>query len=158
MESEVAGAASTARRLCNKAQGWAEGTTLGAGDGGAANPNGVVAGGDPRWLVFWPPGHNPVGVDGHRRAIAQGWRCANPGLCCTTPLGLEFSAVFQLILSLMDKAPARPGNSRKALALGSVMGRFARRAAWPCPAPRHAPSAHIRSRPARHSPCASGSP
>ena len=61
-QPKAAGAASTAKRLCNKAQGWDEGTTLGAGERGAANPNGVVAGGDHRRLVFWPPGHNPVGV------------------------------------------------------------------------------------------------
>ena len=79
--------------------GWTEGTTLGGGHGGAANPNGVVAGGDHRGLVFWPPGRNPVGVDGHRRSITQGWRCANPGLYCTTPLGLEFSAAFQFTLT-----------------------------------------------------------
>jgi hypothetical protein len=82
-------AASTATRLCNKAQGWTEGTTLGSSDGGAINPNGVVAASESRRLVFRPPGRNPVGVDGHCRAITQGWRRANPGLCCTTPLGLE---------------------------------------------------------------------
>jgi hypothetical protein len=86
-QPKVACAASTATRLCNQAQGWTEGTTLGSGDGGAFNPNGVVAGGDRRGLVFRPPGRNPVGVGGHRRAITQGWRSANPGLCCTTPLG-----------------------------------------------------------------------
>jgi hypothetical protein len=80
---------STATRLCNKAQGWTEGTTLGNGGGAALNPNGVVAGGQRRRLVFRPPGRNPVGVEEHRRAITQGWRRANPGLCCTTPLGLE---------------------------------------------------------------------
>jgi len=129
-QPKVACAASTAKRLRNRAQGWTAGTTLGAGHGGAANPNGVVAGGDHRRLVFWPPGRNPVGVDGHRRAITQGWRCANPGLCCTTPLGLEFPATFQLILGPMDKAPAKPGNFRKAspldpfaIALDKAMGR-----------------------------------
>jgi hypothetical protein len=80
--------ASTATRLRNKAQGWTEGTTLGGGDGAASNPNGVVAGGGRRRTVFRPPGHNPVGVVGHCRAITQGWRRATPGLCSTTPLGL----------------------------------------------------------------------
>jgi len=87
---KVACAASTAKRLCNKAQGWTEGTTLGPGGAGAHNPNGVVANGHHKRLVFRPPGRNPVGVDGHRHPITQGWRGANPGLCSTTPLGLEF--------------------------------------------------------------------
>ena len=82
-------APSTATRLWNKAQGWTEGTTLGSGDGGALNPNGVVAGRQRRRLVFRPPGRNPVGVEEHRRAMTQGWRRANPGLCGATPLGLE---------------------------------------------------------------------
>jgi hypothetical protein len=83
--------------LCNKAQGWTEGTTLGNGDGRALNPNGVVAGGQRRRLVFQPPGRNPFGVDGHRRALTQGWRGANPGLCCTTPLGLERAGFIQVV-------------------------------------------------------------
>jgi hypothetical protein len=78
LKNSVLRAASTAKRLCNKAQGWTEGTTLGPGDAGAINPNGVVAGGKGRRLAFCPPGRNPVGVDGHRRVIAQTWRCANP--------------------------------------------------------------------------------
>jgi len=88
-QPKLAPAASTATRLCNKAQGWTEGTTLGSGDGGVINPNGVVPGGDRRRLVFRSPGRNPVGVEGHCRAITQGWRRANPGLCYTIPLGLE---------------------------------------------------------------------
>jgi hypothetical protein len=59
-------AASTATRLCNKTQGWTEGTTLGSGDGGAINPNGVVAGRERRRLVFRLPGRNPVGVGAGR--------------------------------------------------------------------------------------------
>ena len=91
LEIRVAGlGSSTATRLCNQAQDWTEGTTLGADCAGAPNPNGVVAA-DHRRLVLWLPGRNPVGVDGHRRAITQGWRGANPGLCSTTPLGLEFT-------------------------------------------------------------------
>jgi hypothetical protein len=43
-QPKLAPVASTAKRLCNKAQGWTEGTTLGSGDGWAPNPNGVVAG------------------------------------------------------------------------------------------------------------------
>ena len=86
---KLARAASTATRLCNKAQGWTEGTTLGGGDGAAPNPNGVVYGVGRRRAVFRPSGHNPVGVVGHCRAMTQGWLRANPGLCCTTPLGLE---------------------------------------------------------------------
>jgi hypothetical protein len=61
--------------------------------GGAPNPNGVAAGGRHRRLVFWPPGRNPVGVDAPCGVITQGWRCANPGLCSTTPLGLERDAL-----------------------------------------------------------------
>ena len=86
-QPKLAPVASTATRLCNKAQGWTEGTTLGSGDGGAPNPNGVVAGGDRRRPVFRPAGRNPVGAEGPCRAITHGWRRANPGLCCTTPLG-----------------------------------------------------------------------
>ena len=86
-QPKVPCAASTAKRLCSQAQGWTAGTTLGSGDGGAFNPNGVVAGGERRRLVFGPPGRNPVGVEGRCRAMTQGWRSANPGLCCTTPLG-----------------------------------------------------------------------
>ena len=63
-QPKVAGAASTSKRLCSKAQGWTAGTTLGRGQGGAANPNGVEAGGDHRRLVFRTPGRTPVGVDG----------------------------------------------------------------------------------------------
>ena len=59
-------AAPTATRLWNKAQGWTRGTTLGSGDGGSLNPNGVVAGGQRRRLVLRPPGRNPVGVEGPR--------------------------------------------------------------------------------------------
>ena len=81
-------AASTAKRLCSKAQGWTAGTTLGSGDAGVFNPNGVVAGGVQRWLVLWPRGRNPVGVDGPWRVITQTWRGAKSGLCYTTPLGL----------------------------------------------------------------------
>jgi hypothetical protein len=54
-----------------------------------SNRNGVAAGGERRRLVFGPPGRNPVGVEGHCRAMTQGWRRANPGLCCATPLGLK---------------------------------------------------------------------
>ena len=107
--------ASTATRLWHKAQGWTEGTTLGIGDGEALNPNGVVAVGDCRRLVFRPPGHNPVGVEGHCRAITQGWRRANPGPCSATPLGLEFCAAFRLIRSLRDRGPAKP----RVMTLGS---------------------------------------
>ena len=95
--------ASTATRLRSKAQGWTEGTTLGSGDGGATNPNGVVAGGERKRLVFRPPGRNPVGVDGHSRAITQGWRRANPGLCCTTPLGFGAGRPY-LSLTRMGEA------------------------------------------------------
>ena len=59
--------------------------------------------------------------------IRAGWRCANPGLCSTTPLGLESSAMFQPILSLMDRAPTNPGNFRKALRLKPA---FRHRFAW----------------------------
>jgi hypothetical protein len=82
---------STATRLWSKAQGWTEGTTLGRGDGGALNPNGVVAGGGSEATRF----------------LATG-----PQL----PLGLEFSAAFWLILRLRDKGPAQAGNFRKELA------------------------------------------
>ena len=58
--------ASTATRLCSKAQCWTEGTTLGGGDGATLNPVVVVA---------------------HCRAMTQVWLRANPGLRCTTPLG-----------------------------------------------------------------------
>ena len=55
--------ASTATRLCNKARGWTEGTTLGAGFGGAPTPTGL-----------WPEG------------IAADWFS---GRRATTPLGLR---------------------------------------------------------------------
>ena len=61
--------------------------------------------------------HSPVGVDGRRHLVTQGWRYANPGLCSTIPLGLEFSATFQHILSLTGKAPAKAEDFRKALEL-----------------------------------------
>jgi hypothetical protein len=93
-QPKLACVTSTATRLWSKAQGWTAGTTLGSGDGGALNPNGVVASGVHRRLVFWPRRRNPVGVDGHCRTITQGWHRANPGLCSTTPLGLEFPAAF----------------------------------------------------------------
>ena len=115
LQPKLARVTSTATRLWSKAQGWTEGTTLGSGDGGAPNPNGVVAGGVHRRLVFWPRGRNPIGVDGHCRAITQGWHGANPWLCATTPLGLE----FWLILRLRDKWHAKVGDSRKALRLSS---------------------------------------
>ena len=76
--------------------------------GGAPTPTGLWPAGI-TGAGFPPPGRNPVGVDGHRRAVTQGWRGANPGLCYTTPLGLELPAAFQPILSLMDKALAKPG-------------------------------------------------
>jgi hypothetical protein len=63
-QPKLAPAASTATRLCNKAQGWTEGTTLGSGDGGAINPNGVVAGGERRPLVFGHPAATPLGLMG----------------------------------------------------------------------------------------------
>jgi hypothetical protein len=44
-----------------------------------------------------------LGLTGIAAQITQGWRGANPGLCYTTPLGLELPAAFQPILSLMDK-------------------------------------------------------
>ena len=94
-------APSTATRLCNKAQVGPKGQPWVAAMG-PSNPNGVVAGGDHRRLVLWLPGRNPVGVDGHCRAITQGWRRANPGLCFTTPLGLRFSATCHLILSPVE--------------------------------------------------------
>jgi hypothetical protein len=62
-EPERARGASTATRLCIKAQGWTEGTTLETSDAGALNAKGVVAGGERRRLVFRSPGHNPVGSD-----------------------------------------------------------------------------------------------
>ena len=83
-------APSTATRLWNKAQGWTAGTTLGSFDGGALNPNGVVADGQRRRLVFQPPGHNPAGVEGSGGAVTQGWHRANPGLCGATPLAEIF--------------------------------------------------------------------
>ena len=49
--------------MCNKAQGWTKGTTLGPGGAGAPNPNGVVANGDHKRLVLRPAGRNPIGVD-----------------------------------------------------------------------------------------------
>jgi hypothetical protein len=118
LQPKLARVTSTATRLWSKAQGWTEGTTLGSGDGGAPNPNGVVAGGVHRRLVFRPRGRNPVGVDGRCRAITQGWQRANPGLCSTTPLGLEFSAAFWHIPRLGDKGPAQAGNFRKVLPPG----------------------------------------
>jgi len=88
----VARAASAAKRLWNEAQGWTEGTTLGVGCGGDVNPDGVVARRAENQPPAIPSGHNPLGVGGHRGAITQGWRCANPGLCYTTPLGLKPAA------------------------------------------------------------------
>ena len=63
---------------------------------GGVNPNGVVSRRPNTQSPVTPSGHNPVGVGGHRRGITQGWRCANPGLCYTTPLGLELPAPCQL--------------------------------------------------------------
>jgi hypothetical protein len=117
-QSKLAWVTSTATRLWSKAQGWTEGTTLGSGDGGALNPNGVATDGERRRLVFRPRGRNPVGVEGRCRAITQGWRRANPGLCYTTPLGLVFSATSWLILRLGDKGPAQARSSRKSLVYG----------------------------------------
>ena len=71
-QRKLAPVASTATRLCNKVQGWTEGTTLGSGDGWAPNPNGVVACGDRRRSVFRPAGHNPVGVEGLSITHTQG--------------------------------------------------------------------------------------
>ena len=67
-QPKAACAASTAKRLCNKAQGWTKGTTLGPGGAWALNPSGVVAN---RVIGDW--------FSGHRAA---------------TPLGLEFPAAF----------------------------------------------------------------
>ena len=60
-QPKAACAASTAKRFCNKAQGWTKGTALGPGSEGALNPNGVVANGDQRRPVVRPLGRNPVG-------------------------------------------------------------------------------------------------
>jgi len=81
--------ASAGARLCSGAMRRTRGGTLPNGEGRAVEPDGVAVGGV-RWrVVLPPPGRNPGGVDGHWRAVPQGWRRANPGLWDSTPAGFK---------------------------------------------------------------------
>ena len=80
-QPKVACGASTATRLCNEAQGWTEGTTLGDRAAVPLNPNGVV-----------------TQLAGKQAA------CDPPP--ATTPLGLKFSPALRLIPRRRDRAPA----------------------------------------------------